>query len=212
MGFDIIIMIWIVLTNWTLLWKKPWTIRIWFPWESNKLLCNFENLLATDFGTLRLAMILGIFTIYSWPTSGLIIWYPPKAILIMRTEANTPSFLFGHHWQATQALGQKVASEGIINSPTPAAIVVYRDRQICLPTSIFKTNANIAARLIAHEITMDKSYFCCALCGETFVERGPNSSIRISEFGVSPSGHMFRRECVQKYREEQLKLDEAELS
>lgn len=124
------------------------------------------------------------------------------AFLLLRTEANTPSFLFGHHWQATQALGKDVASEQIRNSPTPAAIVVFRDRQICLPTSVFKTTVSIVAKLIAHEVTMDKSFFSCALCSTSFVTKGPGSSLHIAEMCVAPDGRMFRRECIERYVEE----------
>lgn len=121
------------------------------------------------------------------------------AFLILRTEANTPSFLFGHHWQATQALGKEVAAKQIHNSPTPAAVVVFRDRQICLPTSVFKTNVSIVSKIIAHEVTMDESFFSCSLCSKSFVIKGETSCLRIAEMCVGPCGRMFHRECIEKY-------------
>lgn len=124
------------------------------------------------------------------------------AFFILRTEANTPSFLFGHHWQATQALGKDVASEQILNSATPAAIVVFKERQICLPTSIFKTNVNIISRIIAHEVTMDKSFFSCALCSESLVLKNKASVLKFAEMCVGPCGRVFKRGCIESYIKE----------
>jgi len=124
------------------------------------------------------------------------------AFFILRTEANTPSFLFGHHWQATQALGKEVASEQIANSPTPAAIVVFKERQICLPTSIFKTNSNIVSKIVAHEVTMDKTFFSCALCSESLVVKNKASVLQFAEMCVGPCGRMFKRGCIESYIKE----------
>lgn len=124
------------------------------------------------------------------------------AFFILRTEANTPSFLFGHHWQATQALGREVASEQVLKSPTPAAIVVFKERQICLPTSIFKTNVDIISRIIAHEVTMDKSFFSCALCKESLVLKDKAPVLQFAEMCVGPCGRMFKRGCIESYIKE----------
>lgn len=120
------------------------------------------------------------------------------AFLILRTAENTPSFLFGHHWQATQALGKEVASKQVRSSQTPAVIVIFRDRQICLPTSVFKTNVSIVSKIIAHEVTMDESFFSCSMCSKSFVSKGEGSCLKIAEMCVSEDGRMFRRECIEK--------------
>lgn len=121
------------------------------------------------------------------------------AFLILRTEANTPSFLMGHHWSATQTFGKDVAEERIRKSPTPALVVVFRDRQICLPTSVFETNVSVVSKIIAHEVTMDESFFSCALCSKSFIKRS-GDCITIEEMCVHPDGRMFRKECIEMYK------------
>lgn len=124
------------------------------------------------------------------------------AFLILRTKANTPSFLFGHHWQATQALGKEVASQQVSSSPTPGAVVLFRDRQICLPTSVFKTDVSIVSKMIAQEVTMDESFFSCSLCSKSFVFEREGPCLQVAEMCVGPCGRMFRRKCIEKYVEE----------
>lgn len=124
------------------------------------------------------------------------------AFLILRTTENTPSFLFGHHWQLVQALGKEGAEARVRTSPTPAAVVVYRDRQICLPSSVFDTNVLVTSRLIAHEITMEPEFFSCELCKRSCVESRVGSCVQVAEIGVSPCGRIFKKYCVRKELEE----------
>jgi hypothetical protein len=121
------------------------------------------------------------------------------AFIIMRTQANTPSFLMGHHWSMVQALGKEVAEKHVKASPTPAAFVIFRDRQFYLPSKVCASNVSIAARLIARELTMDDKLFCCCICDDTFVQESTTACVNVSEIGVAECGHMFHRACVEHH-------------
>jgi hypothetical protein len=123
------------------------------------------------------------------------------AFMVMRTESNTPSFLFGSHWATTQALGKDVADAQIRNMSTPVLVVFHQDCQTQLPTSVVSAGLDITARVVAHELTKKAEFLCCDLCGTSFVRRGENGFVSVDEIGVSPSGHFFRRECALKYIE-----------
>ena len=92
-----------------------------------------------------------------------------------------------------------MSSLQIRSSPTPAAVVVFRDRQICLPTSVFDTNVSIVSKIIAHELTMDRSFFSCSLCSESFVVKGCTSCLTVAEMCVGPCDKMYHRTCIEQY-------------
>lgn len=121
------------------------------------------------------------------------------AFVIMRTQSNTPSFLMGHHWSMSQALGKDVADTHIRKAPTPAAFVIFRDRQFYLPSSVFKSNVNVASRLVARELTMKDSFFACCICNQTFVQSNATACVCVSEIGMAPCEHMFHRSCVERH-------------
>lgn len=121
------------------------------------------------------------------------------AFVIMRTEANTPSFLIGHHWSMTQILGREAANAHIRNSPTPAVFVMFKEQHFYLPSSVCKTNVCIASRLVARQITTDDSFFCCCICNLTFVEDNNTACVSVSELGMAPCKHMFHRACAMQH-------------
>jgi hypothetical protein len=118
------------------------------------------------------------------------------AFIVMRTEANTPSFLFGIHWSEAQAFGKEVADTRIRSSPAPAAFVVFRERQVLIPAAACKVDVSIAARIVAYKITLKAEYFCCALCKTPFISSDKTGET-ISEIAVNSSGQMFLRSCVE---------------
>ena len=122
------------------------------------------------------------------------------AFLIMRTDDNAPSFLFGHHWSLAQTLGKSYTENQMRLEPTPAVFVIFRERQFSLPSSVFKSDVCVAARLIARELTMKNSLFACCICGETFVEtRSTTACLCVSEFGLAPCKHLFHRQCAENH-------------
>lgn len=121
------------------------------------------------------------------------------AFVIMRTQSNTPSFLMGHHWSMSQALGKDVADTHIRKAPTPAAFLIFRDRQFYLPSSVFRSNVDVASRLVARELTMKDSFFACCICNQTFVENNATACVCVSEMGMAPCKHMFHRSCVERH-------------
>jgi hypothetical protein len=121
------------------------------------------------------------------------------AFLIMRTKANTPSFLMGHHWSMVQALGKSAAETTIRNSPTPSAFLIFRDKQFYLPCDICELSALITSRLIAKELSSDNSLFSCCICDETFLTQCIDACIRVPEIGIAPCNHMFHRNCIESY-------------
>ena len=124
------------------------------------------------------------------------------AFLLMRTQSNTPSFLFGHHWNLVQSLGSGVADQHVRNQPTPAAFVIFRERQLVIPSSVCAVDETLAARLLAAEITEDKKHFCCELCGEALVSHDAGGNIvEIAEVAVAldGSGRVFKRACAEAH-------------
>lgn len=121
------------------------------------------------------------------------------AFIIMRTQANTPSFLMGHHWSMVQALGKEVAETHVRTSPTPAAFVIFRDRQFYLPSRVCASDVSIAARLVARELSMDDDFFSCCICNGTFAQESNTACINVSEVGIAPCKHMFHRVCVEQH-------------
>lgn len=120
------------------------------------------------------------------------------AFLIQKTEKNTPSFLFGSHWGAVQALGKNAAAAHVETKPTPVAYVFFRERQISIPSTVCAVDVNLAARVVAFEITMDASYFSCSMCGTPFITH-VGGDMQIAPMATMPDGTMFMRECALKY-------------
>lgn len=121
------------------------------------------------------------------------------AFVVVRTEANTPSYLFGVHWSTVQALGKDVADAQIRRNPTPFLVVFFQDRHFQVPTSVACAGVDVTARLVAHELTKNTVFLCCSLCGTSFVKRGEHGFVTLDEMGVAPGGKFFHRECVEKY-------------
>lgn len=120
------------------------------------------------------------------------------AFLIQKTKENTPSFLFGSHWSLVQALGKNAAAAQVETKPTPMAYVFFRERQISIPSSVCAVDVNIAARMVAFEITMDACYFSCSMCGTPFITH-VGGDMQIAAMATTPDGRMFLRECGLKY-------------
>jgi len=118
------------------------------------------------------------------------------AFLIMRTAANTPSFLIGHHWSITQTIGKERADEHVNGAPTPMAFLIFRDKQVYLPTEVCRTNVDVASRIVAQELTMKESLFCCCICHKGLVESHSGACVKVSRMAMSKCGHMFHAECI----------------
>ena len=129
------------------------------------------------------------------------------AFLIMRTQSNTPSFLFGHHWNLVQSLGKETAFQHVRNQPTPAAFVIFRGRELVIPSSICHVDETLAARLLAAEITGNPKHFCCELCGEGLASHDDAGNItKIEEVGVTPDKRLFKRACAEAHNAKAMEL------
>lgn len=120
------------------------------------------------------------------------------AFLVLRTKQNTPSFLFGVHYNIVQAFGKEVADSHVRTTPTPAAFVFFRGRQIPIPSEVCTVDELLASRFIACEITQNDAHFCCGLCGTGFIKRSSTGST-VDEVAVTECGHMFHRECAMEH-------------
>ena len=80
------------------------------------------------------------------------------AFVVQRTVENTPSFLFGVHWQSVQFYGPGEGDKRAVSEPAPAAFVFFRDRQIVIPSSACSTDEVLAARAVAFQITQDSAF------------------------------------------------------
>lgn len=110
------------------------------------------------------------------------------AFVIVRSELNTPSFLFGLHWNISQAsIGEPMAAKR-----APAAFVLFQEKHIEVP---FEAGASVAlaARIVAYELTGNKEHFCCALCGRVL----KNDDGTFEPVGLHSDGRLFRRGCVE---------------
>lgn len=123
------------------------------------------------------------------------------AFVVVRTRANTPSFLFGVHWNMTQVFGREVAETRMRASDTPFIYVFQGERQICIPSSVCATDALLASRLVAQQLSGRTELFACALCA-TSLSRLRGDQVEVEEVAVTPCGHMFRRECAMEKIEE----------
>jgi len=118
------------------------------------------------------------------------------AFLIQKTVQNTPSFLFGSHWASVQALGRTTTTLRI-EKCTPIAYVFFRERQICLPSSTRNADVDLAARIVAFEITMDTRFFSCSLCGTPFITHD-GGDMEIAPLAKTSDGRMLLRDCALK--------------
>jgi len=112
--------------------------------------------------------------------------------LIMRTLENTPSLLFGHHWGIVQAFGQGKATPP---TSTPAAFLFHKERQIEIPSEVCSLDYELAARLVAAQVTGDSSYFCCGICKSPLAE-STKSGLRLREIAVTPAKVTFLKDCI----------------
>lgn len=118
------------------------------------------------------------------------------AFIVMRTEANTPSFLFGLHWGDVQAFGKEIADSRIRSSPAPAAFVVFREKQFMIPAAACEASLEIAARIVAFKVTAKTEFFCCSICKTPFISDDKTGE-SIAEIAVNKTGQMFLRSCVE---------------
>lgn len=120
------------------------------------------------------------------------------AFLMLRTQKNSPSFLFGTHWSMAQSLGREAADAHAHKSPTPGLYVLFRERQMYVPTKVCHASIDIVARLVAQELTQRDLLTCC-ICNESFVEHGPNACVTVGEMGIGPCSHMMHRDCAARH-------------
>ena len=80
------------------------------------------------------------------------------AFLFMRTEMNTPSFLFGTHWGLVQVHGKEQTEKLMKRQTTPSAYIFFRDRQIGISSSICSVDVNQAAIIVAIEMTGNQNH------------------------------------------------------
>ena len=118
-----------------------------------------------------------------------------KAVfLIMRTLENTPTLLFGHHWSGVQAFGKEKATAP---TTTPAVFIFYKQRQIEIPSEVCSLDYELAARLIAAQVTDDHKYFCCGICGSALAEN-TKSGLHLREMAVTAAKVTFLKACILK--------------
>ena len=116
-----------------------------------------------------------------------------KAVfLVMRTLANTPSLLFGHHWGNVQAFGKEKATGP---TSTPVAFLFYGQNQFEIPSEVCSLDYELAARLVAAQLTGDSSYFCCGVCKSALAERTKHG-LHLREIAVTPAKVTFLRSCI----------------
>jgi len=126
------------------------------------------------------------------------------AFLIQKTEKNTPSFLFGAHWGAVQALGKNAAAIEVETKHTPCAYIFYNERQICVTSLVCEVDVHLAARIVAFEITMNAEYFSCSRCCTPFISH-VGGDMEIAPMARMHDGKLLLKECALKYVEEQHK-------
>lgn len=80
------------------------------------------------------------------------------AFLFIRTEFNTPSFLFGVHWGLGQSHGKEETEKLMANQTTPSAYVFFRTKQLCITSRICTVDAETAAAIIAFQMTKDDKF------------------------------------------------------
>lgn len=119
------------------------------------------------------------------------------AFLIMRTAENTPSFLFGVHHGLAQTLGNEADVQARLRkSETPAAFVIFRERQITIPSSICLVDEELASRMVAAEVAQKDDFFRCEICLGSFVTRTEGGTVAISEVAITECKHTFHRACA----------------
>lgn len=80
------------------------------------------------------------------------------AFLLIRTELNTPSFLFGVHWGLCQSRGKEEAEKLMVKQITPSAYVFFRSKQLCITSRICTVDAKTAAAIIAFQMTKNDKF------------------------------------------------------
>lgn len=116
--------------------------------------------------------------------------------VMLRTKLNTPSMLFGSHWQDLQALGKKEADRRVVYRDTPGIFLFFGDRVLCFPSSVLKADVEIVAKILAQSATGKNEYCCCEICGTPFAKHGDDGMVVLSEMAVSTDKRMFLRSCI----------------
>ena len=129
------------------------------------------------------------------------------AFLIMRTEQNTPSFLFGHHWGFSQYYGKALVDKHIKYSTTPAAFVMFRDRQISIPVSACDADVEVVSKMVAFYITLKEEFFRCSICNTPFITKDETGEEHLAEIAVDNDGNMFKKNCIETLANETLAKD-----
>lgn len=80
------------------------------------------------------------------------------AFLFIRTELNTPSFLFGVHWGLGQSHGREETEKLMAKQMTPSAYVFFKTTQLCITSRICTVEADTAAAIIAYEMTKNDKF------------------------------------------------------
>tara|TARA_B100001094_G_scaffold122678_1_gene118392 strand:- start:529 stop:1143 length:615 start_codon:yes stop_codon:yes gene_type:complete len=80
------------------------------------------------------------------------------AFIFVRTELNTPSFLFGVHWGLGQSHGKEETEKLMSKQITPSVYVFFRAEQFCITSRICTVDAETAAAIIAFKMTKNNKF------------------------------------------------------
>ena len=111
------------------------------------------------------------------------------AFMLVKTEDNTPSFLFSADWCHRQLNGQDASLRY-----TPGVYIFVGERQIVLPVELLKLPLAVAAKVVADEID-GGDRFCCGICGSKLLTRTIDD-VSIGHLAVSTTGDVYKADCV----------------
>lgn len=117
--------------------------------------------------------------------------------VLMRTQFNTPSFLFGID-NTARALGatQEDVKARAIATETPGALIFFREKVICVPTSTLHAPVDLSARAIAQALDPESTVLTCGACS-TRLSTIVDSTVVVEELGVGDDGSVMRASCCR---------------
>ena len=130
--------------------------------------------------------------------------HPDVMFLCCRTEQNNPAYMhtlgYGSALEA-QMRGVDLSTHNPFASQAVAAIIFFRDRELCLPARVACGSAAIAADAIATMLGIGHHGFACGLCNAPFIKWTLNQTTgswqqSIDNFLLTDCDHLFHAHCI----------------
>lgn len=125
--------------------------------------------------------------------------------LLLRTRANTPCFVVGHHWNASQTRSVQEASETALKRAAPAGLLILKStKTIELPNEMQHAPLDVAARILAALLDTEGGHYSCDICGSPLWKITEEEGLVLKKIASNGRGNFYSASCIAALQSEDL--------